>query len=173
VPVLAIETAAFESAAREGANALAGGAAWSLDLPDFLFFNPQYWFFIYLSIYIDLFGGVYERTKDMVKRAFTQKRQALIYFLQIGFLITSFGIFIYFYQIMFPEIEKGNLVNPLQVVAQLSCLLFNFRYPFKPVRVRHLLILCFFLSLTSSLYLQGIKWEIISLLFFVFLIFIF
>ena len=32
MPVLAIETAAFESAVREGANALAGGAAWKARL---------------------------------------------------------------------------------------------------------------------------------------------
>lgn len=125
---------------------------------------------LHLSIYIDIFWKVYERTKDMVKRAFTQKIKELIFFLQIGFMITSFGIFIFFYQLMFPEIEKGNLVNPLQVLAQLSSLLFNFRYPFKPVRVRHLLLLCFFFSLTSSLYLQGIRWEVISLLFFSFLL---
>ena len=74
---------------------------------------------------------------------------------------------------MFPEIEKGNLVNPLQVIAQLSCFLFDFKYPFKPVRVRYLPLLCFFLSLLSSLHLQGIDWEILSLVLFFFLIIIY
>ena len=126
------------------------GAAWSLDLPYFLAFNlfcSVYWSFIYLSIYIDIFWKVYERTKDMVKRAFTQKRKAILLFLQISFLIASFFIFISFYQLLFPEIEKDHLVNPLQVTAQFSSFLFHFRYPFKPVRVRYLLLLCFFLSL--------------------------
>lgn len=57
---------------------------------------------------------------------------------------------------MYPEIEKGNLVNPLQVLAQLSCFFFNFKYPQKPARVRHCIILCFFLCLLSTLYLKGI-----------------
>lgn len=76
---------------------------------------------------------------------------------------------------MFPEIEKGNLVNPLQVIAQVSCFLFNFRYPVKPARVRHLLLLCFFLSLLSSLHLQGIDGGVLSfvLLFFLIVIFFF
>lgn len=64
-------------------------------------------------------------------------------------------------------------MNPLQVIAQLSCFLFNFKYPFKPVRVRYLLLLCFFLSLLSSLHLQGIDWEILSLVLFFFLILIY
>lgn len=161
------------------------GAAWSLDLPDVLCFNlfgAIYWLFIYISIYIEIRWGVYERTKEWIKKtwlfrkmkkAFTLERQAIVFILQNGFLITSFGIFILCYKLLFPEIEKGNLVNPLQVIAQLSCFLFNFKYPLKPVRVRHLLLLCFFLSLLSSLHLQGIDWEILSLVLFFFLILIY
>jgi len=145
------------------------GAAWSLDLPDVLCFNlfgSIYWFFIYLYLYIEI-----NKTWlfQKMKRAFTLERQAIVFFLQYCFLITSFGIFIWCYQLMFPEIEKGNLVNPLQVIAQLSCFLFH---PLKPVRVRHLLLMCFFLSLLSSLHLQGKDWEILSLVLFFFIIII-
>ena len=76
---------------------------------------------------------------------------------------------------MFPKIENGNLVNPLQVIAQVSSFLFNFRYPLKPAKVRHLLLLSFFLSLLSSLHLQGIDGGLLSfvMLFFLFVIFFF
>ena len=89
----------------------------------------------HLSLYIEIRWWVYERTTlwinktwlfQKMKRAFTLERQAIFFFLQKGFLITSFGISIFCYQLMYPEIEKGNLVNPLQVIAQLSCFLFNF-----------------------------------------------
>lgn len=161
------------------------GAASSLDLPDVLCFNlfcAIYWVFIYISIYIEIWWGVYERTKEWImktwlfrkmKKAFTLERQAIVFILQKGFLITSFGIYVFCYKLLFPEIEKGNLVNPLQVIAQLSCFLLNFKYPLKPVRVRHVLLLCFFLSLLSSLHLQGIDWEILSLVLFFFLILIY
>lgn len=160
------------------------GAAWSLDLTDLLYFNlfgALYWLFIYLSLYIEIRWWVYERTTlwinktwlfQKMKRAFTLERQAIFFFLQNGFLITSFGIYIFCYQLMYPEIEKGNLVNPLQVIAQLSCFLFNFKYSLKQVRVRRLLLLCFFLSLLSSLHLQGKDWEILSLVLFFFIIII-
>lgn len=160
------------------------GAAWCLDLTDLLCFNlicAIYWLFIYLFLYIEIWWWVYERTKEWVnkkwllqkiKRAFTLERQALVFFLQNTFLITSFGIFIFCYRLMFPEIEKENLVNPLQVIAQLSCFLFNFKFPLKPIRVRQLLLMCFFLSLLSSLHLQGKDWEILSLVLFLFIIFL-
>jgi hypothetical protein len=61
-------------------------------------------------------------------------------------------------------------VNPLQVIAQLSCFLFNFKYNLKPLRERHLLLLCFFLSLLCSLHLQGTDWKILSLVLFLFII---
>lgn len=114
------------------------GAAWSLDLTGLLYFHlfgALYWFVIYLYLYIEIRWWVYERTTlwinktwlfQKMKRAFTLERQAIFFFLQKGFLITSFGIYIFCYQLMYPEIEKGNLVNPLQVLAQLSCFLFNF-----------------------------------------------
>lgn len=47
------------------------GAAWSLDLPDVLCFNlfgAIYWLFISLSIYIEIRWGVYERTKEWIKK---------------------------------------------------------------------------------------------------------
>lgn len=160
------------------------GAAWSLALPDllcFFLFTCVYWFLVYLYIYILIFGGVYEKTKERVretwlfqkmKRAFTLEveGQAIMFFLQMGFLIASFGLFVWSYKRMFPEIEKGNLVNPLQVLAQVSCLLFHFRYP---ARVRHLLLLCFFLSLLSSLHLKGIDGGVLSFVLLLFLIVIF
>ena len=158
------------------------GAAWSLDLTDLLYFNllgAIYWLFIYLYLYIEIWWWVYERTKEWInntwliqkmKRAFMLERQAIVFILQNSFLISSFGIYIWCYQLMFPEIEKGNLVNPLQVIAQLSCFLLNFKYPLKPVRVRRLLLMSLFLSLLSSLHLQGIDWEILSLVLFFFII---
>lgn len=161
------------------------GAASSLDLPDVLCFNlfgAIYWVFIYISIYIEIWWGVYERTKELIKKtwlfqkmknALTLERKTIVFFLQKGFVISSFGIYVFCYQLMFPDKDKGNLVNPLQVIAQLSCFFFNFKYPFKPVRVRYLLLLCFFLSLLSSLHLQGIDWEILSFFCFFFLIIIY
>lgn len=68
-----------------------GGAAWSLDLPDVLCFNlfsAIYWSFIYVSIYIEISWGVYEKTKECIKKtwlfrkmkkAFTLERQALLF----------------------------------------------------------------------------------------------
>lgn len=141
------------------------GAAWYLALPDllsFFLFTCVYWFLVYLYIYILIFLFSYERAKERVretwlfifmKKAFTLERQALMFFLKIGFLLSSFGLFVWSYKLMFGEVERGNLVNPLQVVAQLSCFLFHLKYP---ARVRHLLLLCFFLSLVSSLHLKGI-----------------
>lgn len=69
--------------------------------------------------------------------------------------------------------EKDNLVNPLQVVAQLCCFLFNFKYDKKPVRVRHLLLLSFSLSIISSIFFQGIDLKIILLVLFLFIILIY
>lgn len=145
-----------------------------MDLTDLLYLNlfcALYWLFIYLYLYIEIRWWVYERTKfwinktwlfQKMKRAFT--RQAIFFFFQNCFL------YIFCYKLMYPEIEKGNLVNPLQVIAQLSCFLFYFKYSFKQVRVRRLLHLCFFLSLLSSLHLQGKDWEILSLVMFLFII---
>ena len=85
------------------------GAAWSLDFPDVLCFNlfgAIYWLFIYISIYIDIRWSIYERTKEWIKKtwlfrkmkkAFTLERQAIVFILQNGFLITSFGIFLFFF----------------------------------------------------------------------------
>jgi hypothetical protein len=145
------------------------GAAWSLALPDllsFFLFTCVYWFFVYLYIYILIFWGVYEK----MKRAFTLEGQAIMFFLQIGFIIASFGLFVWSYKLMFREVEKENLVNPLQVITQVSCFLFYLRYP---ARVRHLLLLCFFLSLLSSLHLKGIDGEVLSFVLLLFLIVIF
>lgn len=157
------------------------GAAWSLDLTYLLYFNlfgALYWLFIYLALYIEIRWWVYERTTlwinktwlfQKMKSAFTLDRQAIILFLQIGFLLASFGLFVWSYKLMFGEVEKGNLVNPLQVIAQVSVLLF-FRYS---ARVRHLLLLCFFFSLLSSLHFQGIDRGVLSFALLLFLIVIF
>lgn len=126
------------------------------------FFTFVYLILVYIYLSILLFGFSYERAKERVretwlfifmKKAFTLERQALMFFLKIGFIISSFGLFVWSYKLMFGEVERGNLVNPLQVVAQLASFLFHLKYP---ARVRHLLLLCFFLSLVSSLHLKGI-----------------
>src|SRR4051812_1831483 len=132
-----------------------------------------YWFFLYLTLSIDIVWGVKIRQFFKKKGQKILDRKEMEFHLQMTFLICSFVVFIYFYQHMFPEMEDGNLINPLQVLAQLSCFLFNFKYCEKPGRERNLLILCFFLSQISSLYLLGIDWKLLSLVFFFFVISIF
>ena len=39
---------------------------------------------------------------------------------------SKFFVFVVSHQLIYPEIDKGDLVNPLQVLAQLSCLLVLF-----------------------------------------------
>lgn len=81
------------------------GAASSLDLPDVLCFNlfgAIYWVFIYISIYIEIWWGVYERTKELIKKtwlfqkmkkAFTLERQTFVFFLQKRFCYKLFWNF--------------------------------------------------------------------------------
>ena len=52
--------------------------------------------------------------------------KTLIFLLSIVFLVASFFVFVVSHQVIYPEIDKGDLVNPLQVLAQLSCLLVLF-----------------------------------------------
>ncbi|XP_031375561.1 uncharacterized protein LOC116190023 [Punica granatum] len=157
------------------------GAAWFLELTYLLYFNlfgALYGLLIYLSLYIEIRWRVYERTTlainntwlfQKMKSAFTLDRQAIIFFLQIGYLLTSFGLFVWAYKLMFVKVEKGNLVNPLQVIAQLAGFLF-WRCS---VRVRYLLLLSFFFSLCCSLHFQGIDREVLSFTLLLFLIVIF
>ena len=50
----------------------------------------------------------------------------LIFLLSIVFLVASFFVFVVSHQLIYPEIDKEDLVNPLLVLAQLSCLLVLF-----------------------------------------------
>lgn len=146
------------------------GAAWVLDLTYLIclnLFSPFCWFFIYFFLFIDLKWEVLERTKQFVKKRWLfRKKKGL--FLQEGFLCFTFLLFLFIYKLLFPEMEKDNLVNPLQVVAQLCCFLFFFKYEKKPERVKHLLLLSFSFSITSTLYFLGIDLKIISLVFVLF-----
>ena len=120
---------------------------------------------------IEFWDGFSKFAIDRCKLAL--EGQAIMFFLQIGFILASFFLFVWSYKWMFPEIERENLVNPLQVVAQLASFLFHRRYPVNPARVRHLLLLCFFLSLLSSLHLKGIDGGVLSFVLLLFLIVIF
>nr|AGC79002.1 hypothetical protein [Vicia faba] len=91
----------------------------------------------------------------------------IFYFFSIGFVVVSFGFFIWGHKLIFPTIEKGSLVNPLCVLAQLASILLIFRYPPAPARLRIFLLISFMLSLLSCLYLHGVDGGLI----FVFLLF--
>lgn len=100
-------------------------------------------------------------------------KQAILRVLQPLFIRKGFMVFCISYHLIFPEMEKGNLVNPLQVITQLGCFLFLFNYRNKPVRIKKLVVLSFFLSLLCSLFLViGIDWKILSFFLFLFCIFI-
>jgi hypothetical protein len=78
---------------------------------------------------------------------------------EIGFICASFGLFVCFYKLIFGVVEKGNLVNPLQVLAQAAGFLF-----FREARKgKKLLLLSFFLSICSSLHLKGVDGRFLSL----------
>lgn len=51
--------------------------------------------------------------------------------------------------------EKGELPNPPQVIAQLCSFFFLFKYPQGRVRERHMLLLSLFLSFLSSFFFRG------------------
>ena len=83
------------------------------------------------------------------------KNKTVLFFFKMGFIIISFASYTFFYSLMFREMEKGELPNPPQVIAQLCSLFFLFKYPPGHVRERHMLLLSLFLSFISSLFFRG------------------
>jgi len=115
----------------------------------------------------------FEKSKGWINQTLRKMQKLEKQAIMVFFIIASFVFFVWSYHSLFGEVKKGNLVNPLQVMAQASCFLFHFKYPCKAVRVRHLLLLCFFLSLLSTLYLKGIDFKILSFAILLFLLVIF
>lgn len=108
--------------------------------------------------------------KDKIK---LEKKVNLLIFFSIGFIVAFFFAFVWAYETMFPEKEPNVLPNPLQVIAQLSCFYFFFFYNKRgDVRQRHLCLLILFLSIVSSLYLQGIPIPFLFCFFFLYSILI-
>lgn len=69
--------------------------------------------------------------------------------------------------------ENFHLVNPLQVVAQLSCFLFDFQFQRSDVRERHLILLCFILSILCTIYLKGINFGLLCYIILILSIFVY
>lgn len=78
-------------------------------------------------------------------------------------MIIGFSIFVCSYITLFPDMQsQKSLINPLQVLAQLTCFLLNFKYKDKErERTKHLVLVCFLLCILSSLYLRGIDLQFI------------
>ena len=101
------------------------------------------------------------------------------FFCSIGFIMFTFSSFVYLHPYIYPVLDQQNCVNILQVIAQVSLFLILFKYDCyeaqKHRRVKHLLLLCFFCSILSSLYLRGIDDKVLFfiVLFFLILILIF
>lgn len=100
--------------------------------------------------------SVYARTIEIFHDFMVKEKESIDFFLKVCYIFACFLVFVWSYKQMFPEIEKGDLINPLQVSAQVSSFLFFFWPPVKTARVKKLLFLCFMLCVVSSLHLKGI-----------------
>ena len=85
-------------------------------------FEPKAFLVISLLVYFILVGVNY----SFFSQVKPEGEKTLIFLLSIVFLVTSFFVFVVSHQLIYPEIDKGDLVNPLLVLAQLSCLLVLF-----------------------------------------------
>ena len=132
------------------------GAAMSMGFPlvfHFSIFSVMYYTFVYVLLYILTKNSLYERTIELIKK----EEDFIYFFIKVCYILASFCYFVYAYQYFaaLPEAEveesiKKDLVNPLQVVAQLSLFFFNFKYKRSDVRERQLTLLCFLLSVIST-----------------------
>ena len=117
-----------------------------------------YFIVVYFIIYLDIQCSVYARTISFFRNRFLKEKDFIH---QSFYIITCFLFFQYSYSYFFTfEIstyQGENLVNPLQVVAQLSLYLFYYKYQRSDVRERHLILLCFICSVISTIFLKGIN----------------
>lgn len=118
-------------------------------------------FLVILEFFINLlsllltkpFESIFGHVKSVILNCC--KNATVLFFFQMGFLLFSFASYTFFYSLMFREMEKGELPNPPQVIAQLCSLFFLFKYPQGRVRERHMLLLSLFLSFLSSFFFRG------------------
>lgn len=110
---------------------LAGGSiAWSLDLPYFLasaLFSVIYYSLVYICIYMrNMKCSVYARTIDFFHDFMVKEKESIDFFHKICFLLSCFLFFLYSYNyfIHLGDYCKDDLLQPLQVLAQLSILCF-------------------------------------------------
>ena len=140
------------------------GVAWSNHIPDlacFFLFLGSYWAFLYIFLFVDYRWSISNRTKEYLKKEFHLTKEVRLFFVKINFIIASFLFFVLSYHWLYPKIEKGDLVNPLQIIAQLSCFFFYFKFERSDVRERHLILLCFTLSIICTIYLKGIHFGLL------------
>lgn len=114
---------------------------------------------------MDIKCSVYARTIDFFHDLMVKEKDSIDFFHKISFLLSCFLFFLFSYDYFIDfddDNDKGaNLVNPLQVVAQLSCYLFYFKFKRSDVRERHLSLLCFTLSILCTIYLKGINFGLL------------
>ena len=104
--------------------------------------------------------SVYARTIEFFHDFMVKEKESIDFFHKLGFLISCFLLFFFsynFYLSLDENHDNLNLVNPLQVVAQLCCFLFYFKSKRSDVRERHLILLCFIFSIMGTIYLKGIN----------------
>ncbi|YP_004927485.1 orf105 (mitochondrion) [Brassica oleracea] len=89
-------------------------------------FEPKAFLVISLLVSLILVGVNYSFFFLFFSQVNPEGEKTLIFLLSIVFLVASFFVFVVSHQVIYPEIDKGDLVNPLQVLAQLSCLLVLF-----------------------------------------------
>lgn len=137
----------------------------------FSIFSVIYYKFFYVFLYLLTKYSIYNRTIELIKK----EEDFIDFFLKVCYIFASFCYFVYAYQYFaaLPEAEveesiKKDLVNPLQVVAQLSLFFFYFQYKRSDVRERQLTLLCFWLSVISTLYLLKVKHFFFSFMIFLF-----
>jgi len=137
------------------------GAAMSMGFPlvfHFSIFSVMYYTFVYVLLYILTKYSLYERTIELIKK----EEDFFDFYLKVCYIFVCFCYFIYSYNFFktLPEVEesiKKDLVNPLQVVAQLSCFFFYFQYKRSDVRERQLILLCFVFCVISTFYIIKVK----------------
>lgn len=97
-----------------------------------------------MCIYFEYTWSISSKTIKYLKKTFHLTKEERLFLFKLNYIIASFMIFILIYQVSNPEISKGDLINPLQVVAQVSCFIYNSFYKKEKAREKHLLSLIFF-----------------------------
>lgn len=107
--------------------------------------------------------SVYARTIEFIQKKVVKSKESIDFFQKVCYIFACFCYFIYSYKYFHTlpdnvvEESKKDLVNPLQVVAQLSSFFFNYKYKRSDVRERQLLLLCFVFCVISTLYIIKVK----------------